>query len=56
MKQWLSSECAHTRRNILEQVKKYITDYESVFQRALSGDALDIFNEARSKYVFSSDY
>ena len=30
----------------------YIDDYKSVFQKALSGDALDVFNKARIKYAF----
>ena len=47
--------CAHLQE-YFGASEKYITDYKSVWQRALGGDALDIFNEARSKYVFSSDY
>ncbi len=35
---------------------KYITKYTSVFQKALIGNALDIFSKARSMYVFCFDY
>ena len=34
----------------------YITNYKSVFQKALSGYALDVFSEARIRYVSCLDY
>ena len=47
--------CAHTQ-DYFGAEKDYITEYKWVFQKALSGNALDVFNEARNKYVFCLDH
>ena len=47
--------CAHLQ-DYFGAKKTYITDYKSVFQKALNGKALDVFNEARSKCALCLDY